>query len=64
MCAYSLKCELLRHMDGVQKTQLPVIVMACTNCVHSLDPALRRRSERVIRVDPPEVDERYDILAG
>lgn len=62
-CVYSLKCELLRNMDGIEHGKdAPVIVMACTNCVHSLDSALRRRFGRVIHIEHPNEKERYDIL--
>lgn len=62
-CVYSFKCELLRNIDGIEdSSQTPVIVMACTNCVQSLDPALRRRFGRVIRIGRPSENERYDIL--
>lgn len=62
-CVYSFKCELLRNMDGIDtNTSAPVIVLACTNCVNSLDPALRRRFGRVIHIDRPNEDERLDIL--
>ena len=44
-CVYSFKTELLRNMDGVQDAA--VVVLACTNCPDSLDPALRRRFARV-----------------
>lgn len=62
-CVYSMKCELLRNMDGVEgDNNVPVIVLACTNCVQSIDPALRRRFGRVINVGRPDKKERYDIL--
>ena len=40
-CVYALKCELLRNLDALGDA--PVAVLACTNCPHALDPALRRR---------------------
>lgn len=62
-CVYSFKCELLRHMDGIQDvSDSPVLVLACTNCAESLDPALRRRFGRAVRVARPDEDERVDIL--
>lgn len=59
-CVYSLKCELLRHMDAVRDA--PVAVLGCTNCPRSLDPALRRRFPKVLRVDPPDADGRREVL--
>ena len=62
-CVYSFKCELLRNLDGVADTSsAPVMVLACTNCPEALDPALRRRFQRVFKVDKPTRDERFDIL--
>ena len=62
-CVYSFKCELLRNMDGIDNDpSVPVIVLACTNCVSNLDPALKRRFGRVIHVGNPSEKERYDIL--
>jgi SpoVK/Ycf46/Vps4 family AAA+-type ATPase len=62
-CVYSLKCEMLRNMDGVDvDAASPVLVLACTNNVEALDPALRRRFGRTILVDRPTAQGRYDIL--
>ena len=57
---YTFKCELLRNMDSLKGE--PVIVLACTNCLSSLDPALSRRFQRVIEVGRPNANERRDIL--
>lgn len=62
-CVYSLKCELLRNMDGIETDpSTPTIVLACTNCPNTLDPALRRRFGRRVHMDRPTGEERYDIL--
>lgn len=65
--AYTLKCELLRHMDAVharhgEEEGGGVAVIACTNCPQRLDPALRRRFERHVHVGLPNADERLVIL--
>jgi len=57
-CVYSFKCELLRNMDGAGA----VVVIACTNSIHSLDAALRRRFTKVVHVGKPTCEERHDIL--
>lgn len=57
---YSFKCELLRNMDSV--VDEGVIVLACTNCPDSLDPALRRRFPKVLHIDRPNTKGRLDIL--
>ena len=59
-CVYSFKCELLRNMDSIQGE--PVVVIACTNCPQSLDPALSRRFQRKVEVSRPSRDERVSIL--
>ncbi|OUU50620.1 MAG: hypothetical protein CBC12_05355 [Candidatus Puniceispirillum sp. TMED52] len=63
-CVYSFKVELLRNLDGIDGTdgQSPVMVLACTNCANSLDPALRRRLPHVINVGKPDSKSRLDIL--
>lgn len=60
-CVYSFKCEILRNMDSIQGE--PVVVIACTNCPQSLDPALSRRFQRKVEVPRPTLDERTSILS-
>ena len=51
-------------MDGVDTdTNVPVVVLACTNCKESIDPALRRRFGCSIHIGKPNEDERFDILS-
>lgn len=46
---------LLTEMDGFgSATTEPVIVLAATNRVDELDPALRRRFDRDVEVEPPD----------
>lgn len=57
--------QLLTEMDGMQTTSSPlVLVMAATNRVDILDPALLRpgRFDRQIKVDLPDKDGRLHIL--
>ena len=61
-CVYSFKCELLRHLDGIETCEAPVIVLACTNCLSSLDPALQRRFGQRIVIPLPDETARLDIL--
>jgi len=55
--------ELLTQLDGFDRSS-NVIVIAATNSVDSLDPALRRpgRFDRQLNFDLPSADERLDIL--
>jgi SpoVK/Ycf46/Vps4 family AAA+-type ATPase len=59
-CTYTVKCELLRHLDDARTE--PIMVMACTNNPRSLDKALLRRFTRQIALEPPTRDERESIL--
>ncbi|ADG06385.1 AAA family ATPase [Kyrpidia tusciae] len=57
--------QLLTEMDGMQTTAHPlVLVMAATNRVDILDPALLRpgRFDRIIKVDMPDKEGRLHIL--
>lgn len=61
---YQFKVELLRNLDGVETKgeNHAVVVIACTNCPASLDPALRRRLPCEIHISKPNEKERLDIL--
>ena len=62
-CVYSLKCELLRHLDGAgTDLSRPVTVMACTNHLSSLDTALKRRFGRHLPLPLPDEESRRSIL--
>ncbi|HPY49839.1 MAG TPA: AAA family ATPase [Sedimentisphaerales bacterium] len=54
---------LLTEMDGFGATaDAPVIVLAATNLAEKLDPALKRRFDREIRVDEPDRSARLAYL--
>jgi transitional endoplasmic reticulum ATPase len=55
---------LLQNLDGVEDLK-KVIVMAATNRVDDIDPALRRagRFDRIIPVDVPDMEARTHILS-
>jgi len=59
----SIVSTLLALMDGVQ-TSKKVVVLACTNRPHALDPAVRRpgRLDREIEIGVPSEEGRKDIL--
>lgn len=61
-CVYSFKCELLRNLDSLDAAGSATILLACTNCPDSLDPALRRRFQRTLRVPRPSRADRLEIL--
>ncbi|KAL3693889.1 hypothetical protein R1sor_007540 [Riccia sorocarpa] len=59
--------QLLTLMDGIRsksKNSAHVVVVASTNRVNAIDPALRRpgRFDRELAIAPPNSRERYDIL--
>ena len=61
---YAFKTEFLMHMDGIGKrTDEAVIVIGCTNCASSLDPAVHRRFPQQYKIDLPTRTELGDILA-
>ncbi len=54
--------QILTNMDGFEKTE-GIIVLAATNRIDTLDPALLRsgRFDRKVKVSLPNTDERKDI---
>lgn len=55
--------QLLTEMDGFYKDEkVTVIVIAATNRADVLDPAIRRRFDRQVRVDYPDKEGRQAIL--
>jgi ATP-dependent 26S proteasome regulatory subunit len=62
-CVYSFKCELLRNVDALgEPDSRGAVLLACTNCPERLDPALRRRFGRELRVLRPDAADRAAIL--
>lgn len=59
-CVYSLKTELLRQLDDLEGNA--VMVLACTNSLVSLDPALRRRLPQTLHIESPDEAARLTIL--
>lgn len=66
--AVRLTTLLLTLMDGCNSSASasPVLFIAATNAVNSLDPALRRpgRFDREIEIPPPNRDDRFSILSA
>ena len=61
---YGMKTEFLSQIDGISSSpQDSVIMIACTNCVDSLDPAVRRRLPHKYLVGLPTKDELKEIVA-
>ena len=63
-CVYGFKTEFLTHMDGMHtQSRDAIIVIGCTNCATNLDPAIRRRLPKQIKVGLPTSDELIEIFA-
>jgi len=60
----SILNSLLTEMDGFQENNRGIIIMAATNRVDTLDPALLRpgRFDRIVDFKTPTHDERKDII--
>jgi cell division protease FtsH len=56
--------QLLTEMDGFQASEHPVVVIAASNHMDKLDPALLRpgRFDRLVAVDPPDRHGRRAII--
>ncbi|WP_442505107.1 AAA family ATPase [Novipirellula sp. SH528] len=56
--------QFLSEMDGVDKSNEGVLVLAATNAPWHVDPAFRRpgRFDRVLFVPPPDTDARASVL--
>lgn len=56
--------QFLAEMDGVDKSNDGVLVLAATNAPWHIDPAFRRpgRFDRVLFVPPPDLDARAEVL--
>ena len=60
----TFKTELLSNLDGIgNKDSDSYIVLACTNTINSLDPALKRRLPNQYKIELPTVEERRHILS-
>lgn len=61
---YGMKTEFLSQVDGINSSQTDsVIMIACTNCVESLDPAVKRRLPHRYFVDVPTKKELEEIFS-
>jgi SpoVK/Ycf46/Vps4 family AAA+-type ATPase len=60
---YGFKTEFLSQMDGMSTAHTDsIMVIACTNCLHSLDPAIRRRLPKQLHISYPTAAEMVDIF--
>jgi AAA+ superfamily predicted ATPase len=53
---------LIRGVDHIARESLPVLVVACTNRLEAIDPALRRRAAQTFTFTRPNADQRRAVL--
>jgi hypothetical protein len=53
---------LIQGIDLLRGSQLPILVIFCTNRLSSLDPAIRRRAADVFEFKRPDEEQRRDFL--
>jgi AAA+ superfamily predicted ATPase len=53
---------LIRGVDGLRNSQLPVLTIMCTNRVDAIDPAVRRRAAAIYGFTRPDADAREQLL--
>ncbi len=53
---------LIRGVDGIKSSGLPVIVVMCSNRLQALDPAILRRATRTFEFVRPNTDQRTALL--
>jgi AAA+ superfamily predicted ATPase len=53
---------LIRGVDHIAQESLPVVVVACTNRVDAIDPALRRRAAQTFIFERPNPEQRAAVL--
>lgn len=55
---------LIRGVDRIAQEALPVLVVACTNRLDALDPALRRRAAQTFEFVRPNTQQRVAVLGA
>jgi AAA+ superfamily predicted ATPase len=54
---------LLRGIDGVRASRLPVLTILCTNRLDAIDPAVQRRAAAIQVFERPALEQRAALLA-
>lgn len=55
---------LIRGVNRLANSSLPVAVIMCTNRLGALDPAVRRRAASILVFTRPDIEQRRSVLAG
>lgn len=53
----------LAGVDGLAGSNLPIVVVLCTNRLNALDPAVRRRAAATFEFGRPNADQRRQVLS-
>jgi SpoVK/Ycf46/Vps4 family AAA+-type ATPase len=53
---------LIRAVDGIRQSGMPVLTIMCTNRASAIDPAILRRAARVFTLERPDCDARAAVL--
>lgn len=53
---------LIRGIDSLRSSRLPVLTIMCTNRLEALDPAITRRAAAIFAFDRPNVEQRRALL--
>lgn len=59
---YSIKTQLLQEIDRLEYEKKPIVLIAATNNVASLDKALYRRLPRAYTIEKPDAEARREIF--
>lgn len=55
---------LIRGIDRITTSRLPVLMVMCTNRLSSLDPAVRRRAASIFQFERPNDEQRQALLSS
>jgi AAA+ superfamily predicted ATPase len=55
---------LIRGVDQIAEESLPVLVVACSNRIDAIDPAIRRRAAHTFTFSRPNTEQRDAVLAA
>lgn len=55
---------LVRGIDSLTTTGLPILVVMCTNRLNALDPAVIRRSAAIFEFNRPSEEQRIEVLSA
>ncbi|MBI2422374.1 MAG: AAA family ATPase [Candidatus Hydrogenedentes bacterium] len=54
---------VIRGIDDIAQSRLPILVVLCTNRINAIDPAIRRRAADIFRFNRPNTEQRRSLLS-